>query len=126
MIEGYRENLAESQRELDIAQTVKDEFKARDMIAWGRTKRGYEGWLCKGEAADRALSNWARAKSDLEHWGSLLNDELRRARPPAVDPRLPPEKDDEEPMTPEQVEAKKADLNSQFEEWQARNATEAP
>lgn len=103
-LDGYRSNLRQAQEDLEIAEAVKAEYKARGMIEWGRTKQGFEGWLVKGEKADEAFSNAALAKSNVEHWGCLVNAELRAAprgnrvplleqQPP--DRRLPPENDDE-------------------------------
>ncbi len=94
IIESYRTNLAEAQRALAIARTVADEYKARDMIAWGRTPKGFEGWLVKGKKADDVYSNYLRARGDVEHWGDLLNQELKASGALAQDSRLPPETDD--------------------------------
>ncbi len=92
--EEYKTNLAEAQHALDNAQSAKDECKRIGLIEWGRTKRGYEGWLVKGKRADLAFSAWVKAKAEVDHWGSLLNDEIRGGAIPDV--RLPPEHDDEE------------------------------
>lgn len=124
LAESYRINLAEARRALEIAQSVKDEFKRQNLIRWGMSRTGFEGWLVEGKKADASYSSWAMAQSDLEHWSSLLTAEVRLRSVPE-DRRLPPEKDDE-PMTPEQVEAQRADLGRQFAEWQARNGEATP
>lgn len=64
-LDGYRANLREAQGLLEIAQTVKDEFKARGQIEWGTTKRGFSGWLVKTTSADDAYTAWAKARSDV-------------------------------------------------------------
>lgn len=107
-LDGYRENLREAQQAYEIADAIKVEFRARDMIKWGRTRQGYEGWLCEGAKADEAYSNWQKARSDVEHWGGLIAGELKTAAAALPSIRT------SEPMTPEQVEARKADLNAQF------------
>lgn len=92
--DAYRTNLREAQRRLEITTSVKDEFKRQDLIVWGTTQKGFEGWLVKSKKADDAYSAWAMAKTDVEHWGGLLNDSIRLTSVPQ-DSRLPPEKDDE-------------------------------
>lgn len=106
--ELYRENLREANRALEVATTVKDDFKARGLIEWGMTKRKepFVGWLVKGPGADAAYSAWHKAQSDVEHWGNLLAAELRTPTPAERPTRAPS-------MTVDEVEARKRELAEQ-------------
>lgn len=86
LAESYKTNLGEAQNALAIATNLLDEYKHRDMIVWGRTPKGFEGWLVKGKKADDVYTGAIQARSDVEHWGNLLAAELRRPSPAPVNP----------------------------------------
>lgn len=100
MIAGYRENLREAQRELDIAQQAKDEYRRQELIVWGTSPRNFTGWLVCGKKADDVYSAWHKARTDVEHWGNLITEEAKRPTLSVLAGGVPP-------MTAEEWDARK-------------------
>lgn len=119
LVDSYRQNLHEAQRALEIALAVKDEYKFRDLIAWGTTPRGFTGWLVRGKKADDVYSACAKAQSDVEHWGNLIIEETRQPEL-ALAPLRP------DPMTPDEVEERKREIAAQVAARLGEKLDDAP